>query len=155
MQARKKERQKGKSIIEFCKDKCRNAGPYWMQLAVGPLWMKAIMMKNRKQTDLGRWDAGYRRFASPVPRYQRVSNAACPHCIYSIKTPLASHVVSGLLGMPSACVLHINIRCSAHRARGSLCCKAVWWNKDRHQRSQTKEREEGKSKYRRQTRLST
>lgn len=33
---RAEERQKGKTIIEFCKDNCWNAGPYWMQLAVGP-----------------------------------------------------------------------------------------------------------------------
>lgn len=35
MNESKRERQKGNTVIEFCKDKCWNASPYWMQLAVG------------------------------------------------------------------------------------------------------------------------
>lgn len=146
MNESEKERQRGRNEIEFCKDKCWNASPYWMQLAVGPFWIRIIMMKNRKQTDVGRREAEYQRFASSVLWYHCVSNPACQHCIYSIKTPLASSHGVWLLGMPSTFILHINIRCCAHRARSSLGCKAVWWNKDRHRQSQTKEKEVGKSK---------
>lgn len=52
--ARKGKKREGKTVIEFCKDKCWNVCPYWMQLAVGFCWMRIIMKKNRKQTDVGR-----------------------------------------------------------------------------------------------------
>lgn len=76
--------KKGGTVIEFCKDKCWNASPYWMQLAVGSFWMRIIMKKNGRQTEVGRREAGYQRFASSVLWYHCVSNPACQHCIYSI-----------------------------------------------------------------------
>lgn len=82
MRARKK-RQKGKTVIEFCKDKCWNTSPYWMQLAGGPRII--IMMKNRKQTKQ-RVSKNLHLLCYDIT----VSNPACQHCIYSIKTPLAS-----------------------------------------------------------------
>lgn len=145
---RETERQKGKTIIEFCKGKCWNASPCWMQLAVGPFWMRKIMMKKGKQTDVGRREAEYQRFASSVLWYHSVSNPCLPTLhIFSQDSTGFSHGV-WLLSMPPAFMLHINIRCSAHRARVSLCCKDVWWNKDIDRVRKGKKEE---SKYRRQS----
>lgn len=158
MNESKREKQKAKkTIIEFCKDKCRNASPYWMQLAVGSFWMRIIMKENGKETEVGRREAKYQRFASLVPWFACVSNPNCQQCIYSIKVLQAFARGVCLLGMPYA-FIHINIRCGAHRARGSLCCKAVWWNKDRHRvrvRVRQRKKKKSKSKYRHQSWLST
>lgn len=80
---RERKGRKGKTVIEFCKDKCWNTSPYWMQLAGGPRII--IMMKNRKQTKQ-RVSKNLHLLCYDIT----VSNPACQHCIYSIKTPLAS-----------------------------------------------------------------
>lgn len=135
--------RKAKIVIEFCGDKCLNVIPHCMQLAVGFFWM-------RNNNEGGQ--EFVKRLTEDLHLQCYDHSVSNPACIFNQDSTGFSHGVC-LLGMPAAFILHINIRFSAQRARGSLCCKAVWWNKDRHRRSQ--EEEEGKSKYRRQRWLST
>lgn len=102
-EARKKKEKKGSAFIEFCKDKCWNASPYWMQLAVGSFHMR-IIMKNRKQTE--------------------VSHICIVCALISPCDDSSRHVqtrLSGLFTLTAKHVIslhtHINIR-----ARGLLCC---------------------------------
>lgn len=85
-------------------------------------WMRIIMMKNRKQTD-----REARRGVSTIC----ISGLLCDSVksglptlhIFNKDTTGFTHGV-WLLGMPSAFILHINIRCSAHRGRGSMCLQS-------------------------------